>query len=112
MRRILGLSLAALLYVTGVYGQSVAGSGAVTGTIRDTTGDGLPDTTVVVYNPALGVRRTIITTDDGVFDAPALPPAGGYHIKVTRKGFSNWESTDFDVSAGQTLNFRVDMQTE
>ncbi|MGA2270992.1 MAG: carboxypeptidase regulatory-like domain-containing protein [Bryobacteraceae bacterium] len=112
MKTILGLSLLAAVYSAGLYAQSVAGSGAVTGTVRDANGEGLPDATVILRNQSMGIRRTMISNDDGVFDAPALAPSKGYGIKVTRKGFADWESNEFDVSAGQTLNFDIEMQVE
>jgi hypothetical protein len=106
------LFLLAVVCATGVYAQSVAGYGAVTGTVRDANAEGLPDSTIFLSNESMGVRRTIQSTDDGTFDAPSLVPAKGYSIKVTRKGFVDWKSTTFDVSTGQTLNFTVMMQAE
>ena len=112
MKTTFALFLLAVVCATGAYAQSVAGYGAVTGTARDANGEGLPDSTVYLANESMGVRRTILSTDDGTFDAPALVPGKGYSIKVTRKGFVDWKSTTFDVSTGQTLNFTVMMQAE
>src|SRR5262249_50910971 len=50
------------------------------------------------------------TSDDGVFDAPALTPAAGYRLKISRKGFQDWDSGDFDLAIGQTLDFRVTLK--
>ena len=66
-----------------------------------------PDTSVVLYNKPLGFERTMTTTDDGVFYAPGLVSAPGYGLRVTRKGFVDWETRDFKVSLGQTLNFKI-----
>ncbi|HWC95615.1 MAG TPA: TonB-dependent receptor [Candidatus Sulfopaludibacter sp.] len=101
-----------LVCSTGVFAQSVVGSGAVTGIVRDQYGDGLPETKVVLSNAALGINRTITTTDDGVFDVPMLPPNGEYKLQATRTGFANWESNKFDVSIGQTVYFQIDMKAE
>jgi hypothetical protein len=112
MKTTLGLFLLAVVCATGGYAQSVAGYGAVTGTVRDANGEGIPDSTVLLSNESMGIRRSMMSTDDGTFDAPSLLPAKGYSVKVTRKGFVDWKSPVFDVSTGQTLNFTVMMQAE
>ena len=112
MKTTLGLFLLAVICAAGVYAQSEAGYGAVTGTVRDANGEGIPDSTVLLSNESMGIRRSIMSTDDGTFAAPSLTPAKGYSLKVTRKGFLDWKSTVFDVSTGQSLNFTVMMQAE
>jgi hypothetical protein len=107
MKKALSLSLLMALCCTGVYAQAVAGYGAVTGQIKDTAGDGIPDTLVVISNKTMDVNRVMVTTDDGVFDTPALVPASGYSLKATRKGFEDWELKDFEVHLGQTVNFKI-----
>jgi len=112
MKTTFGLFVLAVVCATGGYAQSVAGYGAVTGTVRDANGEGIPDSTVLLSNQSMGIRRSMMSTDDGTFDAPSLEPAKGYSLKVTRKGFADWQSTGFDVSIGQTLNFTVMLQAE
>src|SRR5579863_5431820 len=107
MRRTTAVFVFAFVCSTGAYSQEVAGFGAVKGTIRDSTGDGIPDTTVIVSNDSLGLRRKISTTDDGAFNVPELVPDTGYSLKATRKGFTDWDAKDFTVSLGQTLNFQI-----
>src|SRR5215469_9687621 len=86
-----GLALLGFLCASASYAQSVAGYGAVNGIIRDSGGDGIPDTNVTISNESLGIAREAMTSDDGVFGVPALVPAPGYSLKVTRKGFKDWE---------------------
>ena len=95
-----------------MWAQATAGSGAITGTIRDTYGDGIPDTDVVVVNDDLGMVRAFATTDDGVFYAPAVIPAPGYKLKISRKGYVDRESDFFSVRVGQTLTFNLILQPE
>jgi hypothetical protein len=83
--------------------QGTVGAGVVTGTVRDSYGDGLPDILVVVTNPEIGVRREMVTTIDGQFDALGLPPGAGYNIEMSRKGFNSWESRNFAVESGQRI---------
>src|SRR5262245_49179407 len=112
MRLFITAFISALCCSWAAYGQSVAGSGAVTGLILETLDSGLPEATVVISNSALGLKREFGTTDYGVFDIPALPPAAGYQLSVSRKGYINWESEPFELAVGQSIVFRIQMQRE
>jgi outer membrane receptor protein involved in Fe transport len=101
--------LVALACAAGSYAQSVMGFGAITGTITDAYGEGMPDATVSVLNQSFGIHRAVHTTDDGLFDAPALPPGPGYTIKVTRKNFTAAQLANIEVHVGRTLNVRIPM---
>ena len=89
------------------FGQTVAGLGAITGVVRDATGAAVPGAKVIVANPAKGIRRSLESNEAGVFNAPSLPPSGGYVLTVTKEGFANWEIKDFELLVGQTQNFNV-----
>src|ERR1035441_3444359 len=101
MRRTLAGSLLALLCSTAMYAQAVAGFGAITGIVRDQYGDGIPEVTLVVTNPSLGINRTIMTSDEGLFNAPALTPSPTYTVKASKKGYEDWTLTNVDVSVGE-----------
>ena len=90
-------------------GQAVIGFGTVTGTVRDYTRTGIPDTVVVLSNEKLGFHRTLSTTDDGVFNAAAVAPGPGYSLKVSHKGFLDEERKDFEVLMGHTLRFKISL---
>jgi hypothetical protein len=107
MRRTLAVSLLALLCSTAIYAQAVAGSGAITGIVRDIYGDGIPEVTLVITNASLGITRSIMTSDEGLFNAPGLVPSSTYAVKVTKKGYEDWTLANFDVSVGETVNFRI-----
>lgn len=110
MRQTLFFCLLAAAASGSVWAQAGAGSAAVTGAVLESAGDGIPDCTVTLTNTALGLTRVMNTSDDGEFDAPALTPAAGYHLKVTRKGFVDWDSAPFDLAVGQTMDFRVTLK--
>ncbi len=95
--------------VYSAHAQAVIGSGSVTGTVRDYTGSGIPDTTVIVSNEQMGIRRTMATSDDGAFNATALAPGPGYHLKVSRVGFLDLDYPNFEILIGHTLNFRISL---
>jgi hypothetical protein len=96
-----------LLETPAIWGQPPGGFGAVGGEITDPTGDGLPDSRVVLSNSSLGIQRPMDGTDDGVFYLPTVVPAKGYKLRVTRKNFTSWESGEFSVGTGQEVNFAI-----
>ena len=110
MRKVLALSICALVFVAGAYAQATAGLGSVSGTVRDATGAVIPGATVVVANEGMGIRRTMNTTDAGIFAAPALTPASGYSVTVTKQGFATYEVKEFTILVGQNVDFRVGLQ--
>lgn len=106
----LKVCLLGLLLPVGMWAQASNGFGAVSGIVTQAGAEGMPEANVVLSNPALGTQFTIVTSDDGVFNAPALVPAAGYRLKVTRDGYQSWESEQFAVSAGQTVEFKIPLQ--
>ena len=104
------LSLAAVC--ASVHAQAVLGSGTIRGTVVDYTGSGIPDTTIIISNDRLGIHRELDTTDDGGFNATALPPGAGYSLKATRKGFLDLDSNNLELLAGHTLGFSIVMAQE
>src|SRR5580658_9712272 len=107
MKTILGLCLLTLVCSPGAYSQAVSGFGAITGTVRDPYGDGLPDTAVVVSNSAFGFQHNMTTTDDGVFNIADLTPGDGYTLRLTHNGFSVFLLPNIRVTLGETMNFKI-----
>lgn len=87
--------------------QSLAGLGAINGTVSDATGAVIPGAQVVVSNPNTGLRRALETNSAGLFAVPSLTPGTGYVITVTKAGFSNWEARDLQVQVGQNVSLNV-----
>src|SRR5437016_1489296 len=110
MRKAFSIGVFTLALAAGALAQSVAGLGAVSGAVRDASGASVAGAQVVLSNDAKGIRRTMQTTDAGVFSAPALVPAGGYSLSVAKPGFDNWEIKDFPITVGQTVDFKVTLQ--
>jgi hypothetical protein len=110
MRKVLALTICALVFVAGAYAQATAGLGAVSGTVRDASGAVIPGATVVVANDGKGIKRTMNSTEAGVFAAPALVPSSGYSITVTKEGFATYEVKEFEILVGQNVDFKVGLQ--
>jgi hypothetical protein len=109
MKKVLALTLSALALAAGAYAQATAGLGSVSGTVRDASGAVVPGATVVVSNEAKGIKRSMTSTEAGVFAAPALVPASGYSILVTKQGFNSYEIKNFEILVGQNVDFKVAM---
>ena len=110
MKRSLAVMLLVFACAVGAFAQAVAGLGAVSGTVRDASGAVVPGATVVITNESKGITRDLKTTDAGVFAAPALTPASGYAVTVTKAGFATWEAKGLSVQVGQNVDFSVVLQ--
>lgn len=106
-KRLLILLLVLATAAVSAWGQGVAGMAGVAGVVRDASGAAVPGAAVVVANEAMGIRRAMESNESGVFNAPSLPPAGGYSITVTHQGFATWEMKSFQLQVGQTQGFSV-----
>jgi hypothetical protein len=95
-------AISSFLAVSG-FGQTVAGLGAITGSVRDSSGASIPSADVIISNPSRGVSRILKTNEAGLFAAGSLVPAGDYRIVITRSGFTGYEARDIEVLVGQNL---------
>jgi len=102
----LALCLALLLVSTGrMFGQAGA-TGAILGTVTDSTGAVLPNTKVTVTNTATNVPFGTVTSSSGDYLAPALNP-GTYSVSAEAKGFQKSVTTDFTLAVDQKV--RIDL---
>jgi hypothetical protein len=83
-------------------------TGTIAGTVLDQSGAVIPKATVTVTNKDTGLTRTIQTTGEGNYSAPALP-AGTYEIRVVAEGFAATVRT-VDVTVGTTATVNFSMQ--
>jgi hypothetical protein len=88
---------------SGLWAQTTAGYGAISGVVTDATGSVVPSAKVVVDNTARGIHRETETSGSGVYSVPALVPAPGYSVTISKAGFANFELKDIDVAVGQTV---------
>jgi hypothetical protein len=80
--------------------QSQAVNGAIEGTVRDASGAILPGVTVTVTNVDTGDKRSVVTSDEGFYQALLLP-LGSYKVVAELSGFKRVERTGLALSAGQ-----------
>jgi outer membrane receptor protein involved in Fe transport len=87
--------------IHGALAQSLAGLGALHGTVTDATGAAVAGASVVVSNSAIGLTRAITASSDGVFEASSLPPADGYEVTVKSNGFATYAAKGISVHVGE-----------
>ena len=80
------LPLFAFLLVASPNAWAQAGSGGLTGTVKDTQGGALPGVSITATNNATGSARTTVTNESGAFNMPGLPP-GMYTVRAELSGF-------------------------
>src|SRR2546422_5179016 len=69
--------------------QTVAGLGAITGSVRETSGAGLPNADVAVINESKGIRRHLTRNDVGFFSAASPDALAFIDRKSTRLNSSH-----------------------
>ena len=69
------------------WAQASPTTGAIRGTVTDSTGAVIPGATVALTNPALTIRREVKTESDGSFIFPLVQPMSGYQVEIEVAGF-------------------------
>jgi len=91
MRKVLLLLLLALAVTATAWAQGNP-TGAIRGTVTDPDGLALPGVTVTAASPALQGVRTVVTTANGDFLIPFLPP-GEYTVAFELQSFAPHKET-------------------
>jgi hypothetical protein len=112
MRCVCVLSFALALGVTvaaSATGQTVsATTGAINGRVNDNTGAVLPGVTVTIASPSMMGTRTAITSPEGQYRFPAIPP-GVYEITYELTGFNTVKRDEIRVTLGFTATVNVEL---
>ena len=90
------------------YAQT-GGTGAISGTVVDSTGAVIPGATVTATNTATGVVTTRTATSAGVYNIGSLIP-GNYTVTVTFAGFSTFKQENVTLDALDTFGLNVTMK--
>src|SRR5947209_197920 len=98
--RLLTLALCSALFSAILFGQ--AGTGTITGEVRDPAGAVVPNTPVEVRNAETNVAYPAQSTGTGAYTVTQLPP-GKYSVSVAAAGFKKLTRAGITVDAGQTL---------
>src|SRR5712691_5199929 len=89
-----------ILWVPSLLGQT-AGTGALTGAVKDASGAVIPNATVTLTRIETGQGRTTMTGADGVYRVTLLPP-GNYRVRIEAAGFKPVEVSSITVAVTET----------
>jgi len=104
------LSVAVVLTLTGGALAQGGATGAISGTVKDENGAGVPGAQIEVVNASTGVTERSATGDSsGNFTVTQLPP-GTYKVVVTATGFSKAELPDIKVRVTETTTVAVPLK--
>src|SRR5262245_47080391 len=95
--------LAILVLLSGASWMSAqtAGTGALTGTVTDSTGGRIPGVQVTATNTANGQTRVTTTVEDGSYRFSLLQP-GTYSVKFEARGFAVVEVPSVPIAVTET----------
>src|SRR5262245_3964050 len=103
------LSVFSLSFAISTHAQGGA-TGAISGTVVDSSGSSVADAEVQIINSATdALVRKIPTTADGGFVATLLPP-GTYSVVVNKSGFSQTRADNIDVRVTETTKVSVSLK--
>jgi hypothetical protein len=83
---------------------------AIMGTVTDQQGNRVPQSGVRATESATGFARETLTTSQGTYELPGLPP-GIYSVRFLKDGFSAFTAEHVEQLVGQTrtLNARLEL---
>src|SRR5438067_8719289 len=90
----------AIAWAPNMRGQS-ASTGALTGTLTDSSGAVIPDATATLKSADTGQERTSTTGRDGTYRFTLLPP-GKYNVKFAANGFKSIEVGSVTIAVTET----------
>ncbi|MBZ5580822.1 MAG: TonB-dependent receptor [Acidobacteriia bacterium] len=88
------LAAAALLFTSAGFAQ--IDTGAIVGTVHDSTGAAVPHAAVTATNTATEEKRSTLTNDAGEYLFGALRP-GTYNVEVSAPGFTKQVQNEIDI---------------
>src|SRR5690348_12084162 len=101
----LGAALAVALVlsvpVSGQNNQSPQRTAIVMGTVADVNGDVIPYATVVLKEVEGNAPRTILSTENGMFEFHDVTPGIPYQLSISAKDYEDWISTPIIVNPDQ-----------
>ena len=77
-------------------------SGAILGTVRDTSGGTVPTAKVTVTNTDTNELRTVNSGEDGAYRVPGLKP-GNYSVRVEKDGFKTMTQTSLVLNVASEI---------
>ncbi len=108
-RFVIGLAcilLAGLLSASMLSAQETRGS--IVGQVVDQSGGVVPKATVVVTNKAMGTKTSLVTNEQGFYQAMFLTP-GLYRIDVEVPGFKKYTRDDIEIRIADRIELNIQL---
>ncbi|HXW91341.1 MAG TPA: TonB-dependent receptor [Terriglobales bacterium] len=86
-----------------------AATGALTGSVADSSGATVSGASVTLTNVATGETRTLVSGSDGTFRVALLPP-GAYTLKVQKTGFKTATQANVQVVVTEIRKINLTLQ--
>jgi hypothetical protein len=99
--------LSALLFTSIAWAQ--ADQGAITGTVKDSTGGVVPNATVSLINPDTNFKLQTTADQGGVYTFEPVM-IGRYSIEVTAAGFQKLTQSGLELHVAQRLGINITLQ--
>ncbi len=108
MKQQIGAVVVALLLLFASASYAQVTTGAISGTVTDSTGAVLPGAKVVILNEDTGISRTVETDASGRYSAPSLS-VGRYRATATQSGFQTEVRSGVVLTVGRdaAVNFQL-----
>src|SRR5262245_12843657 len=90
-------------------GGGASSTGTINGKVLDASGAVLPGVTVTVSSPAMMGVQTAVTSAEGQYRFPAVPP-GTYAITFELPGFTTLQHEGIEVRLGFTASLNVELK--
>jgi Carboxypeptidase regulatory-like domain len=97
----LGVALAFSMPAWSPNNRAPARTATIIGTATDVNGDTIPNGTVVLKEVDSDDPRTIVTTENGLFEFHDVKPGIRYQLNISAKGFAEWTSPPITLSPDQ-----------
>ncbi|HEV3215312.1 MAG TPA: TonB-dependent receptor [Vicinamibacterales bacterium] len=83
-------------------------AGEITGLVKDPGGAAVPGATVTVTSVETNLQRVLVSSGNGVYTAPSLPP-GDYRVDVELSGFKPVRREGIRLSTGEKARIDFDL---
>jgi hypothetical protein len=93
------------------YGQNSSTTASITGVVRNSTDEVIPNTSITLRNIATNQTRQTVSESDGTYRVTALI-VGTYEVRVESKGFAIYTNPQVTLLLGQTTTLDITLQPE
>ena len=88
--------------------EAQTAAGQITGLVKDPAGAPVPGATVTVTETRTNLQRVVVSTSDGVYTVPSLPP-GEYRLDLELSGFRRVRHEGIRLATGETARIDFDL---